>query len=130
MDPTKPIPFVPAPPKEEEDATLAEALQTQLKLARTIQNRLNDPSEALDPREFKELVNAASSIVSLAHRSDQALREIETYKKFAATVLEFLRRRGDQIGEDLVSELHGVAEDLHVAPEFRSVTEARGVRRD
>lgn len=121
MDPTKPIPFVPAPPKEEEDATLAEALQTQLKLARTIQNRLNDPSEALDPREFKELVNAASSIVSLAHRSDQALREIETYKKFAATVLEFLRRRGDQIGEDLVSELHGVARDLHVEGEVRKV---------
>lgn len=127
MDPTKPIPFVPAlhAMAPEEEATLAEALQTQLKLARTIQSRLNDPTEILDPREFKELVNAASSIVGLAHRSDQALREIETYKKFAATVLEFLRRRGDQLGEDLVAELQQVARDLHVESEVRKVS--RGV---
>lgn len=124
MDPTKPIPYVPIPARasDEEDATLAEALQTQLRLARTIQKRLSDPSEGLDPRDFKELVNAASSIVALAHRSDQALREIETYKKFAATVLEFLRRRGDQIGEDLVSELTAVARDLHVEGEVRKVS--------
>jgi hypothetical protein len=100
------------------EATLAGALQTQLQLAVTLQERLNDPSERLDPRDFKELVSAASSILALAHRSDEALRTIQTYEAVFGVVMEFLRRRGDQVGEDLVAELRGVARDLHAADEL------------
>lgn len=114
MDPSKPLATPPPPELDNSaEATLAEALQAQLKLAVTIQKKLNNPASGLDPREFKDLVTAASGIVALAHRSDEALRTIETYQKFAAVVFEFLRRRGGEIGEDLVAELRGVAGDLH-----------------
>jgi|APFre7841882724_1041349.scaffolds.fasta_scaffold13162_2 hypothetical protein len=115
MDPSKPL-TAPPPPSDLDDtaeATLAEALQAQLKLAVTIQRKLNNPATSLDPREFKDLVTAASGIVALAHRSDEALRTIETYQRFTAVVFEFLRRRGGEIGEDLVAELREVAGDLH-----------------
>ena len=119
MDPTLPLP-PPAPRNSAsmKEATLAGALQTQLQLAVTLQDRLNDPSERLDPRDFKELVSAASSILALAHRSDEALRTIQTYEAVFGCVMEFLRRRGDQVGEDLVAELRGVARDLHAADEL------------
>lgn len=125
MDPTKPV--APPPPPgggDVPEATLAGALQAQLKLAVTIQKKLNDPSSGLDPRDYKDLTAAVSGILALAHRSDEALRTIETYQKFASVVLEFLRRRGDQIGEDLVAELREVASDLHVEGEIRTVEAA------
>ena len=122
MDPTKPIaPSAPSRKASEPEATLAEALQAQLNLAVTIQRKLNDPSSGLEAREYKDLVTAASGIVALAHRSDEALRTIETYQHFASVVLEFLRRRGDQIGEDLVAELRLVAQDLHAEGAVRTV---------
>lgn len=122
MDPSKPLTTPPPPELDDStEATLAEALQAQLKLAVTIQKKLNNPASGLDPREFKDLVTAASGIVALAHRSDEALRTIETYQKFTAVVLEFLRRRGDEVGEDLVAELRAVAGDLHAGSAFETV---------
>jgi hypothetical protein len=125
MDPTLPLP-PPAPaPKPEKEATLAGALQAQLQLAVSIQERLADPSERLEPRDFKDLVSAASGIVALAHRSDEALRTISTYERAFAVVFEFLRRRGDAIGEDLVSELRSVARDLHAENDLRDAEKWR-----
>jgi hypothetical protein len=131
MDPSKPFQPPSAPPlADAPEATLADALQAQLKLAITIQRKLNDPASGLEAREYKDLVTAASGIVALAHRSDEALRTIETYQKFAAVVLEFLRRRGDQIGEDLVEELRDVARDLHAEGAVRTVEGAYNRREE
>jgi len=115
MDPAKPL-IPPAPPSatgQSPEVTLAEALQSQLRLAVAIQGKLSDPSSKLDPRDYKDLTTAVSGILALAHRSDEALRVIQTYQTFASVVFEYLRRRGDEIGEDLVAELRDVARDLH-----------------
>lgn len=91
---------------------LSQLLQSQLRLAERLQNKLlNGGINELPPREMKELVNSVSTLLTLAHRTGQAEKEIQTYKLFVVTVMDFLRRRSDSLGIDLASELREVAKE-------------------
>lgn len=99
-------------PADSEGLSLEQILAAQLGLAADIQRKVRDEVGVLEAREYKDLISAASGIVTTAYRTDEALRTIETYKLFSETVMEFLRSRSDSIGEDLVEQLRQVSHNL------------------
>jgi hypothetical protein len=82
--------------------------------------------ESLSPRDLKDLAAGASSLIALSHRTEQTLQEISTYRVFLNVVLEFLRRRSDTLGEDLLGELQAVAQELRAQTEFIEVRRILG----
>jgi len=123
MDPSQPFPSSVAVSTADGETSLSEVLNTQLSLAKEIQERLRGSSgRNLDPREYKDLVSAASGIVSMAHRTQEAVRTIETYEAFAGVVFEFLRERGDNLGEDLVAKLKEVASTMNAEEAFHKAS--------
>jgi len=103
--------------REVPKADLSSLLQSQLRLAEKLQDKLlNGGLNTLPPREMKELVNSVSTLLTLAHRTDQANREIQTYKLFVTVVMDFLKQRGDTLGEDLAEELRRVGKEYAGAP--------------
>ena len=123
MDPTAPI-HRPSPvsdvspsPTQNSEASLGSLLQTQLQVAQELQKKLLGGSlDALPPRDLKEMVNSVSTLLTLAHRTGQADQEIRTYRLYVDIVNDFLRRRGDSLGEDLAAELRQVASEYQDAP--------------
>jgi hypothetical protein len=116
MDPSMPMNYgqqLPAPPGDRAEVLLEDILQRQLKIAHDLQQQIeNAGATGLSPRDRKDLAQAASGIIGLAHRTEESLRIIETYKALFGIVLEFLRNRSDSLGEDLVGELKKTAERL------------------
>lgn len=114
-DPT----FVEAPPsifvtERDTEATLEELLKRQLAITSALQSMISDNSAQFSPREFKELAATANSLVTGASRAGEALRALATYRAFIDVVVEFIKRRSDSLGDDLVAEL------LEVSREMRS----------
>lgn len=100
-------------PELDSEVLLEDILQTQLRIAHDLQQQITSAGvSGLSPRDRKDLAQAASGIIGLAHRTEESLRTIETYKAFFGVVLEFLRDRSDTLGEDLVGELKKTATRL------------------
>ncbi|MEN6304897.1 MAG: hypothetical protein ABFD96_19355 [Armatimonadia bacterium] len=116
LDPSAPIAnqHTTEPP----EADLQDLLEKQLKIASAMQQVILRDQSSLSPRDLKDLAAAASSLISLSHRTEQTLREITTYRTFVTTVLEFLRRRSDSVGTDLLAELKAVAKELRAEEEL------------
>lgn len=110
LDPTLPM-DAPALPFSA-PADLQRLLQTQLQIADTLQRLIIRDQASLSPRELKDLAASASSLISLSHRTETTLNEIATYRLFLDAILEFLRRRSDSLGVDLMAELQRVAQEL------------------
>lgn len=87
-------------------------LKTQLMLTAQIQRKLRVGIDALPPREVKELISSISSILTLAHRTEEILKELDTYKLFMDATIKWLKTRSDGLGEDLVAELRTVASNM------------------
>jgi hypothetical protein len=113
--------------QSQDEATLESILKAQLNIASTIQSKLESESN-LDPREYKDLIVAATGIISLAHRTEESLKTITTLQLFVDTVMEFLKSRSDTVGEDLVAALVRVAEGLNAREEVSSVIQSHNFR--
>jgi hypothetical protein len=66
----------------------------------------------MDSKEIQTLANTASSLISLSHKTDAALKQLSTYRAFVDIVLEFLADRSDSLGEDLLAQLRAKATEL------------------
>lgn len=104
---------------EDEQVSLQRLLKTQGRVAASLQNLLLKSD--LPPKDFKEIATAAGSLVALANRTDGTLRTMETYRLFVEVVVEFIRRRSDALGDDLVAELLSVAKDMRAEIEVRQL---------
>jgi hypothetical protein len=85
--------------------------RNQIQVVHAMQQKLQDETKDLSSRDYRDIVAAVTSALSLAHRSDELQRTIETYRLFATTVMEFLKTR-PEIGEDLVKELKEVSRTI------------------
>lgn len=122
MDPSKPLPLQ-DPAAKDGTPTLEGLLSSQLLLAQSLQERLNRTGAEgeLSARDYRDFTSATTSIISLAHRTEEALKEIRAYAKFFEVVLEFFRARSDTLGEDLVAQLMEVSRQLRLEGEAASV---------
>lgn len=127
MNPSGLLPPSPMGAQSQDEATLESILKAQLNIASTIQSKLESESN-LDPREYKDLIVAATGIISLAHRTEESLKTITTLQLFVDTVMEFLKSRSDTVGEDLVAALVRVAEGLNAREEVSSVIQSHNFR--
>ena len=92
---------------------LRSLLKTQLHLTNELQRQLvNGGLNSLPPREVKELLTAVGSMLTLAHRTDEVLRELETYKLLLEVVFAWVEQRSDSTGEDLLAELRRVGSEM------------------
>ena len=94
-------------------------LKKQIQIASALQEQICKPGQTLEVKELKDLIAASSSLVTAAHRGGEALKSLETYRVFVSVVIEFLRRRSDTLGEDLVEELKTVAQELRAEETIR-----------
>lgn len=125
FDPTLPR-DVTERPAPAEPTDLQDLLRKQLQIAETMQSIILRDKESLSPRDLKDLAAGASSLIALSHRTEQTLQEISTYRVFLNVVLEFLRRRSDTLGENLLSELQSVAQELRAQTEYAEVRRILG----
>ena len=89
---------------------IGQLLKTQLTLTNRLQQQLLDGGlNSLPPREVKEILTTVSSMLTLAHRTDEVSRELETYKLIVEVVFAWVKKRADSTGEDLLAELRAVA---------------------
>ena len=108
----------PPPPglDEERQLDLGSLLKEQMRLASKLQEKLGNMADAEggidNARDFQSLLAGTSGVLSLAHRTDELSQTLDTYKLFVDVTLEFVRRRSDQLGTDLLEELKTVAADL------------------
>jgi hypothetical protein len=113
---SRPPPPPPGLDDEERPLDLASLLKEQLRLASKLQEKLGKMADAEggidNARDFQSLMAGTSNVLSLAHRTDELSQTLDTYKLFIDVTLEFIRRRSDQLGTDLLEELKGVAADL------------------
>jgi hypothetical protein len=109
-----------------DDPTLEGLLSSQLKLAQTLQERLNrQDGDELSARDYRDFVSSATSIIGLAHRTEEALKEIRTLRTFIEVVLEFMKERSDTLGEDLVAQLIETSRALRSEQDVLKVLDRR-----
>ncbi len=111
-DPTMPLAAQQDEPETDDGADLAVLLGRQLTIAGVLQDALLRDKNSLTTRELRDLSSSASTLLSLSHRTDQALSQLVTYRSFVSVVLEFLKSRSDLLGEDLLAELRKTARDM------------------
>jgi hypothetical protein len=124
-DPSQPL--APPPPAgatapAKRQASIQNLLEAQLEIAGDLQALIRDQKSSLSARDFKDLATSASNLIALAHRTDETLRTVQTYKSFVDVVLEFLRQRSDSLGEDLLAELREVAKGLRAEQAVEDAT--------
>jgi hypothetical protein len=66
----------------------------------------------LEPREVKEYLSSITTILTLAHRTEDLVKELKTYQQFRDVVIDWARSRSDGLGEDLVEALRQHAEQF------------------
>jgi len=114
-DPTRALNYEQPRTREEEPTqTLSTMMTRQLQLAGTLQRVLSDHLEDADNsnlnvKETKEIVSAISNIMAMAHRTDEIISEVETYKAFVNIIIGFLQSRSDELSEDLIALLRDYA---------------------
>jgi hypothetical protein len=101
------------PPQSAANVDTSSLLTKQMKIAGILQDTVLLGKDSLGTRDLKDLATASSTMIGLAQKTDHLLREVETLRLFSVVVMDFLRRRSDTLGEDLLAELRLVAEDLH-----------------
>ena len=114
MDPSRPV-TAPKPSilaSDPSEVTLEQLLERQLGIADTLQQILITQRDGMDMRDVQSLANTASSLISLSHKTDAALKQLSTYRAFVDVVLEFLADRSDSLGEDLLAQLKAKAVEL------------------
>jgi hypothetical protein len=114
MDPSRPV-AAPNPSvfvTDPSEVTLEQLLERQLGIADTLQQILISQREGMDMKDIQSLANTASSLISLSHKTDAALKQLSTYRAFVDIVLEFLADRSDSLGEDLLTQLKAKAVEL------------------
>lgn len=115
MDPTMPLgdrSNNPTDPTgEDSKATISDLFKNQIKVVSALQRKLTQDEGQLSTRDYRDIVAAVTGALSLAHRSDELQKTIETYRLFASTVMEFLKTR-PEIGEELVEELKAVSRTI------------------
>lgn len=114
MDPIKPV-ISPNPSvavSDPSEISLEQLLERQLGIADTLQKILISQQHGMDIRDIQTLANTASSLISLSHKTDAALKQLSTYRAFVDIVLEFLADRSDSLGEDLLAQLRAKALEL------------------
>jgi hypothetical protein len=94
------------------EVTLEQLLERQLGIADTLQQILITQRSGMDMKDIQTLANTASSLISLSHKTDAALKQLSTYRAFVDVVLEFLADRSDSLGEDLLAQLRAKAVEL------------------
>lgn len=109
---------------ESAPVSLETLLDTQLRVAGKLQEIVLQDlrSKAYDPSALKDLVNATNSLVALGHKTEEALKKINTLQKFVGVVVEFLRARSDSLGEDLLAELQEVAQQMGEGKTYSKVS--------
>jgi len=117
MDPAALYQPDPTEIKPQEAASLEELLDRQLLIATRIQDTLLDRlrpgmENSLMVDDLKDLVAAVNGLVNLSHKTEEALKKINTLQKFVGVVVEFLRARSDTLGTDLLAELSATAKEL------------------
>lgn len=122
MDPTKPLPYA-APAAATDDADLANLMGRQLTIAGILQDALLRDQNSLTTRELRDLSSSASTLLSLSHRTDQALAQLTTYRSFVSVVLEFLKSRSDSLGEDLLAELRKTGAEMRTPADAMALIE-------
>ena len=114
MDPSRPV-TAPKPSilaSDPSEVTLEQLLERQLGIADTLQQILITQRDGMDFKDVQSLANTASSLISLSHKTDAALKQLSTYRAFVDVVLEFLADRSDSLGEDLLAQLKAKAVEL------------------
>ena len=114
MDPSRPV-TAPKPSilaSDPSEVTLEQLLERQLGIADTLQQILITQRDGMDFKDVQSLANTASSLISLSHKTDAALKQLSTYRAFVDVVLEFLADRSDSLGEDLLAQLRAKAVEL------------------
>lgn len=95
-----------------EAVSLEDLLKNQIIIAGELQKIIRQQGSHLDPKELKDLVQTSSTVVAAAYKAGESLRALSTYRTFVEVVLEFLKRRSDTLGDDLLAELLSTARDL------------------
>ena len=109
--PVNPFNNTPAPPSD--TVSLSTLLQSQLRLVKKLQDQLTRGGiESLEPREVKEYLSSITTILTLAHRTEDLVKELKTYQQFRDVVIDWARSRSDGLGEDLVEALRHHAEQF------------------
>ena len=121
LDPTKPVPY--AAPAATDDADLANLMGRQLTIAGILQDALLRDQNSLTTRELRDLSSSASTLLSLSHRTEQALAQLTTYRSFVSVVLEFLKSRSDSLGEDLLAELRKTGAEMRTPADAMALIE-------
>jgi hypothetical protein len=112
MSPISPVVSPSNPVESSSEVTLEQLLERQLGIADTLQKILISQQHGMDSKEIQTLANTASSLISLSHKTDAALKQLSTYRAFVDIVLEFLADRSDSLGEDLLAQLRAKATEL------------------
>lgn len=97
-------------------------LEQQLQIAADLQSMIKEQRNNLSPRDYRDLATSTSNLIALAHRTDHMLRTTQTYQAFVDVVMEFLRKRSDDLGEDLLEELRESAKELRAEAELDTAT--------
>ena len=112
MSPISPVVSPSNPVEPSSEVSLEQLLERQLGIADTLQKILISQQHGMDSKEIQTLANTASSLISLSHKTDAALKQLSTYRAFVDIVLEFLADRSDSLGEDLLAQLRAKATEL------------------
>jgi hypothetical protein len=112
MDPSRPVTSPSNPVEPSSEVSLEQLLERQLRIADTLQKILISQQHGMDVKDVQTLANTASSLISLSHKTDAALKQLSTYRAFVDVVLEFLADRSDSLGEDLLAQLRAKAVEL------------------
>lgn len=93
----------------------------QLSIAAEVQRLIINSKGTLASDELKELVALSVQLVNAINRTEETVKALNTYKAFFGVIIEFLRRRTDAVGDDLVAELKAVATEMRQEAAFAAI---------
>lgn len=107
------------------DVSLESLLNEQIKIAGELQRIITEQGKSMDTKDLRDLVSTTNTLVSSIHRTGESLRALATYRAFTDVILEFIRTRTDQFGDDLLDDLTRVARELRAESSVREVMSSR-----
>lgn len=110
--------------------SIEDLLIRQKALAETLMEYVSSHSGSLTVDDIRALTTTINQTLSAVHKTGGLLSELTTYRSFLDTVLEFLQRRQDSIGTDLLRELRQVAESMRTEQVVDTLLERFGRDRE